>query len=55
MPALILASASSSRRQLLSNAGLVFDIEPSGIDEEEIFEASLTLVLDGLRRRLEQR
>lgn len=35
-PALILASASISRRQLLANAGLVFDIEPSGIDEQEI-------------------
>lgn len=35
-PPLILASASPSRRQLLANAGLVFDIEPSGIDEDEI-------------------
>ncbi|MBS0519919.1 MAG: Maf family protein [Proteobacteria bacterium] len=37
MPAssLILASASPSRRKLLANAGLVFDTEPSGIDEEE--------------------
>jgi len=37
MPAtpLILASASSSRRQLLANAGLDFAIEPSGIDEDE--------------------
>jgi septum formation protein len=33
---LILASASPSRRQLLANAGLAFDIEPSGIDEEEV-------------------
>ena len=36
MPQLILASASPSRRQLLANAGLDFDIEPAGIDEEEI-------------------
>jgi len=33
---LILASASVPRRQLLSNAGLAFDIEPSDIDEEEV-------------------
>lgn len=33
---LILASASPSRRQLLANAGLVFSIEPSGIDEDEV-------------------
>jgi septum formation protein len=36
MPALILASASPSRRTLLANAGLQFDIEPAGIDEEEV-------------------
>ena len=37
MPApLILASASRSRRQPLTNAGLSFDIEPAGVDEEEI-------------------
>jgi septum formation protein len=35
-PPLILASASPSRRQLLANAGLVFTIEPSGIDEDEV-------------------
>lgn len=33
---LILASASPSRRQMLTNAGLAFDIEPAGVDEEEI-------------------
>lgn len=32
---LILASASPSRRQLLANAGLVFETEPPGIDEDE--------------------
>jgi septum formation protein len=35
-PSLILASASPSRRTLLANAGLSFDIEPAGIDEEEL-------------------
>lgn len=35
-PSLILASASPSRRQLLANAGLVFTIEPSGLDEDEV-------------------
>ncbi len=33
---LILASASLSRRQLLANAGLAFEVEPSGIDEDEV-------------------
>lgn len=32
---LILASASTSRRQLLSNAGLDFSVELSGVDEDE--------------------
>ncbi|HYD04579.1 MAG TPA: Maf family protein, partial [Reyranella sp.] len=35
-PSLILASASPSRRELLIHAGLQFDIEPAGLDEEEI-------------------
>ena len=34
-PSLILASSSPSRRQLLSNAGLTFEVEPPGVDEEE--------------------
>lgn len=40
-PLLILASASLSRRQLLANAGLTFEIEPSGIDEEEMTRSLL--------------
>jgi septum formation protein len=35
-PPLILASASQSRRQILSHAGLDFAIEPSGVDEDEV-------------------
>ena len=35
-PGLILASASPSRRKLLTDAGLVFEVEPSGVDEDEI-------------------
>ena len=35
-PSLILASASPSRRRMLANAGLAFDVEPAGVDEEEI-------------------
>lgn len=34
-PQLILASSSPSRRQLLSNAGLIFEVQPPGVDEEE--------------------
>ena len=45
---LILASASPSRRQLLSNAGLRFAVEPSGIDEEEV-----TLSLKGEKAGVE--
>ena len=33
---LILASASPSRRALLANAGLAFEIELSGVDEDEV-------------------
>lgn len=36
VPTLILASASASRRQLLASAGLVFEVEPSGVDEDEV-------------------
>ena len=35
VPSLILASASPSRRQLLANAGLSFEIDPPGLDEDE--------------------
>ena len=35
-PPLILASASPSRRLLLAHAGLDFEIEPSGVDEDEV-------------------
>ncbi len=42
-PQLILASASPSRRQLLVSAGLTFDVEPSGIDEDEAKRSLLTV------------
>lgn len=41
MPPLILASTSESRRRLLGDAGLAFDIVPPGVDEDEI-KRSLT-------------
>ena len=40
-PRLILASQSPSRRQMLESAGLVFDVEPSGVDEDEITRSLL--------------
>ncbi len=33
---LILASASPSRRQMLHNAGLAFEVAPAGVDEDEV-------------------
>lgn len=33
---LILASASPSRRQMLTNAGLAFEVVPSSVDEDEV-------------------
>ncbi len=36
MPPLILASTSESRRQLMTDAGLSFDIVQPGVDEEEV-------------------
>src|SRR5262245_48394037 len=41
MPELILASASPSRRQMLTHAGLAFEIEPSGVDEDEVTRSLL--------------
>jgi septum formation protein len=41
VPTLILASASPSRRKLLANAGLVFDVETSGVDEAEMTRSLL--------------
>ena len=35
-PPLILASISSSRRQLLANAGIRFEVVASGVDEDEV-------------------
>jgi len=42
-PLLILASASPSRRLLLANAGLAFEVETSGVDEDE---AKLSLLAE---------
>ncbi|MGE0660010.1 MAG: nucleoside triphosphate pyrophosphatase [Reyranellaceae bacterium] len=36
MPPLILASTSPTRRRVLENAGLAFDVAAPGVDEEEI-------------------
>ena len=41
IPSLILASTSPSRRQLMANAGLSFEIDPSGVDEEEVTRSLL--------------
>ncbi len=41
VPPLILASTSRSRRSLLANAGLSFDIEAPGIDEDEVTRSLL--------------
>ena len=38
---LVLASTSSSRRQLMANAGLSFEIDPSGVDEDEVTRSLL--------------
>jgi septum formation protein len=35
VPPLVLASSSRSRRQLLANAGLTFEVDPPGVDEQE--------------------
>ena len=40
-PPLVLASGSSIRRQMLENTGLVFDVEPSSIDEDAVKAALL--------------
>lgn len=39
-PPLILASASLSRRELLRSAGLIFDVQPATVDEEEYRRAA---------------
>jgi septum formation protein len=36
LPPLILASQSPARRQLLTNAGIPFAVEPSGFDEDQV-------------------
>lgn len=40
-PPLVLASGSAIRRQILENAGLVFEVEPSAIDEDAVKTALL--------------
>src|SRR5260370_24650240 len=39
--ALLLASTSPARRQLMANAGLSFEIDPSGVDEDEVTRSLL--------------
>ncbi len=41
-PAVVLASDSTTRRRMLENAGVVFDICPARIDEEEIKQSLLS-------------
>ena len=41
VPLLVLASTSPSRRQLMANAGLSFEIDPSGVDEAEVTRSLL--------------
>jgi septum formation protein len=52
MPSLILASASPSRRQLLASAGLVFAIEPPGVDEQEVKRSLATAAPQDLAETL---
>src|ERR1700761_8919129 len=45
-PRLILASASASRRALLSGAGLAFDVRPADLDEATVKRAARSQGLD---------